>query len=161
MGCDVDRITTLQSAYKSKEIHCNQRPQIIKFTYCIVLQLNINKNQTKPLHIQNQLEQTTTTMPRFSRSRPVTTTTARPHRTGGGLFGTRRRRAAPMTTNTTSRRGGLFHSSRPRRHHATVAPVTVTHHQKRRTSIGDKISGALMKLKGTITGRPGVKVCFV
>jgi hypothetical protein len=43
-----------------------------------------------------------------------------------------------------------------------VAPGTVTHHhQKRRTSIGDKISGALLRLKGTITGRPGQKVRLI
>jgi hypothetical protein len=35
--------------------------------------------------------------------------------------------------------------------------VTVTHH-RRKVSIGDKISGALLKIKGTITGRPGQKV---
>ncbi|KAK4104060.1 hypothetical protein N658DRAFT_419910 [Parathielavia hyrcaniae] len=31
------------------------------------------------------------------------------------------------------------------------------HHQKRRTSFGDKLSGALLRLKGSITGRPAVK----
>jgi len=35
----------------------------------------------------------------------------------------------------------------------------VVHHQKRHASIGDKISGALMRLKGSLTRRPGQKVC--
>jgi hypothetical protein len=32
-------------------------------------------------------------------------------------------------------------------------------HRKRHATIGDKISGAMMKLKGSLTRRPGVKVC--
>ncbi|KAI0479609.1 hypothetical protein F4859DRAFT_513112 [Xylaria cf. heliscus] len=51
------------------------------------------------------------------------------------------------TTTTRRRGGGLF----SRTHHHTV------HHQKRHATIGDKISGALLKLKGTITHRPGQK----
>lgn len=51
------------------------------------------------------------------------------------------------TTKTTRTTGG---------HHATAAPV---HHHKRHATVGDKVSGALTKLKGTLTGRPGVKVC--
>ncbi|KAK0635645.1 hypothetical protein B0T17DRAFT_51103 [Bombardia bombarda] len=71
------------------------------------------------------------------------------------------------TTTTTPRRRGLF-SRRPRHtvaatpahhthhthHHTAVAPV---HHQKRHATLGDKISGALLRLKGSLTGRPGVK----
>jgi hypothetical protein len=40
--------------------------------------------------------------------------------------------------------------------------VTTTHHhhQKRHASIGDKISGALLRLKGSLTRRPGQKVRF-
>jgi hypothetical protein len=33
------------------------------------------------------------------------------------------------------------------------------HHQRRRASIGDKVSGAFMKLRGSLTRRPGLKVC--
>ena len=80
------------------------------------------------------------------------------------LFGTRR---APRTTRTVRTkhthhtpvaaprrsRGGIF--SRRRQHRAT--PVVV-HHQKRKPSMGDKISGALTRLRGSLTGRPGVKV---
>jgi len=81
-----------------------------------------------------------------------------------------RRRHAPVTTthhHTTTaaprRRGGLFSTSRYRSRRTTAAtPVVTTHHhhhtQKRHATIGDKISGALLKLKGTLTGRPGQKV---
>lgn len=31
------------------------------------------------------------------------------------------------------------------------------HHQRRHASIGDKISGAMMKLRGSLTRRPGLK----
>lgn len=78
-------------------------------------------------------------MPLFSRRRPVTTTAAPRRR---GLFSSRRKvrpaRHAPVAVG----------------HHHHAAPV---HHQQRRPSIGDKISGALLKLKGTLTGRPGQK----
>ncbi|KAM3516069.1 hypothetical protein MY11210_000351 [Beauveria gryllotalpidicola] len=52
------------------------------------------------------------------------------------------------TTATAPRRRGLF-SRRPAAHHH--------HHQQRKPSIGDKISGALLKLRGSLTHRPGVK----
>jgi len=64
------------------------------------------------------------------------------------------------TTNTTTRpaRRSMFGR---RRHHAHVSVGTThnapVHHQRRRTSIGDKVSGALMKLRGSLTRRPGLK----
>lgn len=36
--------------------------------------------------------------------------------------------------------------------------MTTHHHQRRRPSIGDKVSGAMLRLKGSLTRRPGVKV---
>lgn len=58
------------------------------------------------------------------------TTTARPARKSRFGGGTRTTRAAPATT--------------------TAAP-------RRKTSLGDKVSGAMMKLKGSAEGRPGEK----
>jgi hypothetical protein len=53
-------------------------------------------------------------------------------------------RHAPATTHrTTKRRWGR---SQPQ------------HHHKRKVTMGDKVSGAMMKLKGSLTGRPAVKV---
>ena len=53
------------------------------------------------------------------------------------------------TTHTTTTRTGRRNIFGRRR---------VVHHQKRHATLGDKISGALMKLKGTLTRRPGQKV---
>jgi hypothetical protein len=53
--------------------------------------------------------------------------------------------------HTTARRSRWGRSTR------TAQPVV---HHKRHASIGDKISGAMLKLKGSLTHRPGVKVCF-
>ncbi|ORY10843.1 hypothetical protein BCR34DRAFT_469914, partial [Clohesyomyces aquaticus] len=39
-------------------------------------------------------------------------------------------------------------------HGATAAPV---HHHKRHATMGDKVSGALMRLRGSLTRRPGLK----
>jgi len=60
------------------------------------------------------------------------------------------------TTNTdgparTTRRG--WGRSNRTHHNGAVAPV---HHQ-RHVSIGDKISGVMLKLKGSLTHRSGVK----
>lgn len=74
------------------------------------------------------------------------------------------------TTTTVHPAGHTHHSTAA--HHSTV-PATrrsrwggrstrtaqpVVHH-RRHASLGDKISGAMMKLKGSLTHRPGVKVC--
>ncbi|KAI0551987.1 hypothetical protein F4679DRAFT_537213 [Xylaria curta] len=45
----------------------------------------------------------------------------------------------------------------PHRHHHTTTHRQPVHHQKRHATLGDKISGALLKLKGTLTHRPGQK----
>lgn len=39
-----------------------------------------------------------------------------------------------------------------------AAGTTTHHHNKRKPSVGDKVSGALMKLRGSVMGRRGVKV---
>lgn len=53
---------------------------------------------------------------------------------------------AHHTTTTTTQRRGLFGQKK------------VVHHQKRHATMGDKISGAMLKLKGSLTRRPGQKV---
>ncbi|KAF2664327.1 hypothetical protein BT63DRAFT_460629 [Microthyrium microscopicum] len=65
-----------------------------------------------------------------------------------------------MVRRTQRSSGGLFSRRRraPAHSHQTVVVETVpAHHQHRRASIGDKVSGALMKLRGTLTRRPGLK----
>ncbi|KAM7204094.1 hypothetical protein V8F33_001729 [Rhypophila sp. PSN 637] len=99
----------------------------------------------------------------FGSTRTTHTTTAvAPRRRG--LFS---RRRAPVThtvpVHTTHHRkkragAGLFSRRAPRAaHHAHTTVTPVVHHHKRKPSMSDKISGALLKLKGTLTGRPGQK----
>ncbi|CAI6100156.1 hypothetical protein V2G26_008590 [Clonostachys chloroleuca] len=73
----------------------------------------------------------------------------------------RRARATPRTTTTTRPRRSIFprrrvHHTHHTTHttHTTHAPV---HHQKRRPSFKDKVSGALLRMKGSLTHRPAVK----
>lgn len=60
-------------------------------------------------------------------------------------------KSEPARTTRTSR-SGWSGNRRSARHNEQVV-----HHHKRHASIGDKISGAMMKLKGSLTRRPGVK----
>lgn len=68
------------------------------------------------------------------------------------------------TTTTTAPRRGLFGRSKPAHHQhttTTTRPVhhqAPVHHQKRHATFSDKISGAMLKLKGTLRGHPGEKV---
>ncbi|PTB68045.1 hypothetical protein BBK36DRAFT_2870 [Trichoderma citrinoviride] len=67
-------------------------------------------------------------------------------------FGTRRRHHATTTTTTTTARPyrrSIFSRRQPR--------VGVVHHQQRKPTLKDKVSGAIMRLKGSLTRRPGVK----
>ncbi|KAH0284390.1 hypothetical protein KCU62_g8325, partial [Aureobasidium sp. EXF-3399] len=59
------------------------------------------------------------------------------------------------TTAGTSRVGS---STRHTTSHRTTGTTTgATRVQKRKPTMGDKVSGAMMNLKGTVTGKPGVK----
>jgi hypothetical protein len=61
------------------------------------------------------------------------------------------------TTAGTGRATGS--STRHTTSHRTTGTTTgATRVQKRKPTIGDKVSGAMMNLKGTVTGKPGVKV---
>jgi hypothetical protein len=92
---------------------------------------------------------TTTVAPRRSFMSRFTTprTTRSSNYHTHGVTSTHRATAAPPR-----KRGGLFGT---RRHHATATPVV---HHKRHATMGDKISGMMLKLKGSLTGRPAVKV---
>ncbi|OCL07230.1 hypothetical protein AOQ84DRAFT_295472 [Glonium stellatum] len=71
----------------------------------------------------------------------------------------RRTRRAPATTTTTTTtkttrtaQGGYGTAGT-----AGTVGATGVHHHRRRPSMGDKVSGAMMKLRGTLTRRPGLK----
>ncbi|KAK6543754.1 hypothetical protein TWF694_000487 [Orbilia ellipsospora] len=67
------------------------------------------------------------------------------------------RRSHVTTTTTRTTRSGRHHHGRHLRHREPVVVAAPVHHQQRRPSLSDKVSGALMKLKGTLTRRPGLK----
>lgn len=96
-------------------------------------------------------------MPMMRRSAPRTVrakrTTARPSLKTRLLGGRKNARRAPATTTTTTT---TTRTTRTTGHGATAAPV---HHHKRHASMGDKVSGMMMKLRGSLTRRPGLKVC--
>ncbi|CAG8957462.1 hypothetical protein HYFRA_00011443 [Hymenoscyphus fraxineus] len=88
----------------------------------------------------------------------------------------RGRNATTRTTKTTTTIHPTHHNTHTAGHHTAVAPRTtrrsgwggrrsartahtaqpVVHH-KRHATIGDKVSGAMMKLRGSLTRRPGLK----
>lgn len=79
-------------------------------------------------HIKTEQRTTTT--------HPATTTTGHRHHATTGSTGVVRR---------SPRSHGIFSTREPVQHH------------KRKATIGDKVSGGLLKLKGSLTNRPGVK----
>jgi len=58
------------------------------------------------------------------------------------------------TTQTTTTNG---HGHGHGHTHAGTAAQQPVHHHKRKPSMGDKISGAMMKLEGSLTRKPGKK----
>jgi hypothetical protein len=94
----------------------------------------------------------TTAAPRTTRT---TRSTARPSLKTRLLGGRRTARRAPATTTTTTTTTKTTRTTGG--HHATAAPVQ---HHKRHATMGDKVSGALMKLRGSLTRRPGLKVNY-
>ncbi|KAF2025450.1 hypothetical protein EK21DRAFT_11073, partial [Setomelanomma holmii] len=82
----------------------------------------------------------------------TTRSTARPSLKTRLMGGRRTARRAPATTTTTTTTTKTTRTTGG--HHATAAPV---HHHKRHATMGDKVSGALMKLRGSLTRRPGLK----
>ena len=86
---------------------------------------------------------------------------------------TKQHNKMPTTRRTTTRRsGGLMSKLTGRGRRTTTTTTTTTtsgfgrshgaapvHHHRRKASMGDKVSGAMMKLRGSLTRRPGLKVC--
>ncbi|OJJ50763.1 hypothetical protein ASPZODRAFT_255053 [Penicilliopsis zonata CBS 506.65] len=91
---------------------------------------------------------------RSHRSRKTTTRTTKPSlmtRLRGPNARTKTYKTTTTTTTSKSnRRRGQKRADEsvlPHRHH----------HQKRKVTLGDKLSGAMLKMKGSLTGRPGEK----
>lgn len=137
--------------------------------------LNIHTKTLRPLSIQiiptlNTLftySQSSFTM--FHRRRPATTTTrsSKPSLMTR-LRGPNAKSKTVKTKTTTTRHGPSTHHGHST-HHGPSAHNTTSrrwgvsrpqHHHRRKVTFGDKVSGAMLKLKGSLTHRPGVKVCL-
>ncbi|KAK5807477.1 hypothetical protein VI817_001735 [Penicillium citrinum] len=109
----------------------------------------------------------------FHRRRPATTTTRSSKPTlMTRLRGPNARKKTVKTKTTTTRHGPAPTTTRrgpaPATHHTTTTGKRrwgttrpQHHHHHRKPSIGDKFSGAMLRLKGSLTHRPGVKVCSI
>ncbi|EOA92185.1 hypothetical protein ACJQWK_02997 [Exserohilum turcicum] len=102
-------------------------------------------------------------MPIARRQAPRTTRTTRSAgrpslktRLMGGGRTTRSKRTPGTTTTTTTTRTTRTTGGRGRTTggYGRTAPV---HHHKRHATMGDKVSGMLMKLRGSLTRKPGLK----
>jgi hypothetical protein len=69
--------------------------------------------------------------------------------TKNGLFGKKRTTVTKTSSNPFSGSTTTHHTGG---HHTTATGVP-----RRKVTMGDKISGAMMKLRGTVTRRPGLK----
>lgn len=93
----------------------------------------------------------------FRRHHRPTTTTTRESKPSlmTRLKGPNARTKTVKTKTTTTRHGPSTHRTSKRRWGVSQPQ----HHHKRKVTMGDKVSGAMMRLKGSLTRRPGVKVC--
>ncbi|KAJ5691795.1 hypothetical protein N7462_001218 [Penicillium macrosclerotiorum] len=93
----------------------------------------------------------------FGRRHRPTTTTTRESKPSlmTRLKGPNARTRTIKTKTTTTRHGPSSHHHSTKRHWGNSSP---RHHHKRKVTMGDKVSGAMLKLKGSLTRRPGVKV---
>jgi hypothetical protein len=70
--------------------------------------------------------------------------------TKNGLFGKKRTTVTKTSSNPLSGSHTTHHTTGG--HHTTATGVP-----RRKVSMGDKLSGAMMKLRGSVTRRPGLK----
>ncbi|KEQ75369.1 hypothetical protein M436DRAFT_40820 [Aureobasidium namibiae CBS 147.97] len=82
-------------------------------------------------------------------TRSANTSTAKP-----SLLGRLKGNHHTTTTTTTTT---TKHSTNPITGSHTTTTTKKVDVQKRKPTMGDKVSGAMMNLKGTVTGKPGVK----
>ncbi|KAG9234379.1 hypothetical protein BJ875DRAFT_15760 [Amylocarpus encephaloides] len=109
-----------------------------------------------PLRHSHRMVESRTTKPtlmtrlrgRNANSKTVKTTTKIEPASHHTTHATHAAHATRGTHAHNTRRSGWGSSSR------AMQPVV---HHKRHVSIGDKVSGAMMKLRGSLTGRPGMK----
>ncbi len=97
---------------------------------------------------------------RNARPVQVHTTRTKPSLLSRLKAGPGRKRQTYQTTTTTVTTQTTRSAPSAPTYHATAGTTPGTHRPaRRRPSVGDKVSGALMKLRGALTRRPGLKVC--
>ncbi|KAM3153331.1 hypothetical protein ABEW05_006241 [Botrytis cinerea] len=113
------------------------------------------------IHTLPQTPTTTTTTPpplnldpHLKMAHTTTTVTTKPSLLARLRGGKTHRRTYESNTHSTHHRKQRSTWGGRRRAGATAQPV---HHHHRKPSVGDKISGALLKLRGSLTRRPGLK----
>ena len=124
--------------------------------------IHTNNNTTTPLkasetNLLSNININRTTMPTYRSTRRTKPSLLTRLRTRGG----RKAHYETTTTTTTHKTTGVGHHGghhNNRHHHTGGATVAPAHHHRRRPSLGDKVSGAMMKLRGSLTRRPGLKV---
>ncbi|QSZ32493.1 hypothetical protein DSL72_002071 [Monilinia vaccinii-corymbosi] len=124
---------------------------------------------TPPTPLVRPLTQTGTTQPRnqhLKMAHTTTTVTTRPSFLARLRGAKAHQRTYENSTHGTHHRhnhttaGTTTGARRQRtwgRRRAGVTAQPVHHHHHRKPSVGDKISGAMMKLRGSLTRRPGLK----
>ncbi|KAK6592403.1 hypothetical protein H4I95_11794 [Botrytis cinerea] len=127
---------------------------------------HIHTQQPSPLSQIHTLPQTPTTTtppppppppnldPHLKMAHTTTTVTTKPSLLARLRGGKTHRRTYESNTHSTHHRKQRSTWGGRRRAGATAQPV---HHHHRKPSVGDKISGALLKLRGSLTRRPGLK----
>ncbi|TGO49539.1 hypothetical protein BCON_0207g00080 [Botryotinia convoluta] len=150
---DKAALRTLSSFIKTYQNTPNQS------TTSIPISQEYTQTQPSPVSQIHTLPQIPTTTPpnqnlNLKMAHTTTTVTTKPSllsRLRGAK--THRRTYENTTTHSTHHRKQRTWGGR-RRAGVTAQPV---HHHHRKPSVGDKISGALLKLRGSLTGRPGLK----
>ncbi|KAJ5771587.1 hypothetical protein N7520_002116 [Penicillium odoratum] len=91
----------------------------------------------------------------FHRGRTTTTRTTKPTLMTRLKGPNAKTKTVKTTTTTTPASSHHTHHTTHRTNKRHLGPQA--HHHKRKPTIGDKFSGAMLKMKGSLTHRPGVK----
>ncbi|TGO87242.1 hypothetical protein BPOR_0239g00070 [Botrytis porri] len=151
---DKAALRTLSSFIKTYRETSNQS------TTSIPIPQEYTQAQPSPLAQTHALPQTPTTTtpppkqtPTLKMAHTTTTVTTKPSLLSR-LRGAKTHRRTYENTTTHSTHHRKQRTWGRRRAGVTAQPV---HHHHRKPSVGDKISGALLKLRGSLTRRPGLK----
>lgn len=154
-ACLTRTFLTIKVSKEDYNASVSARPQPINISTCGPDDSSVTG--VLPEHLKMPLSsRRRTTRPVHATHTTHTTYSARP-----SLMTRLRAKAAPRhsTAHHTSTTAAGPRTSRRSRHADPVVTTTSApvHHHQRKTSMSDKISGAVLKIKGSLTRRPGVK----